>query len=158
MTRRGWAGQAVGGAPAGRSIGCAELRQAVEPISRTASSLMPGSMLTSTLRTALRGEGRGELEGGQLIDLVDCAQAAFGVIMMPAALTTAARPPAISRSVSAMKEGTSSPFRRSRGRSRPNGFQPTAPIVWPDFIPDSARMSFSGASGRAAGRAGEKVW
>ena len=54
-----------------------------------------------------------------------------------------------------MKEGRSSAVSPKPWSPAPNGFQPIAPIVWPDFRPHSARMSVS-AGERSRGCPGRR--
>ena len=71
-----WARQAVGGAPSRRQHRVAAMRQAVHAHQPRRLQLGHAGLDTSQhVAQPLRGEGRGELEGGELVGLVDGAQA-----------------------------------------------------------------------------------
>ena len=115
------------------------------PISRAAcSSVMPGSTSCSTLRNALRGEGGRKFEGGELVGLVDGAQAVTRVHQKVCRIDHRAVRSG-DRAQRVGDEGGQVERRLAKAgvALRQNGFQPMAPMRWPAFRPQSARMSAS---------------
>ena len=107
-----------------------------QPRRATASrSRSPGSRLGDEAADALRGRDRGGLHGGQLLDLVDDAQAVgrvdeqVGRVLDPPAAPRPARAAASTRKLGASRVARSA-----------NGFQATTPTRRPSTTPSSPRI------------------